>query len=187
MTGQIEMTTFHGSFSFASDSSNAEEKIRKTPEGRLLWAVLENGVEQYKKNVTSTGRRGRRLFHEAEEWIMHDDQTWLCSFVNICHVLGFDPDHLRAGLQRWREVQLNDIPSNSSGQSTCVRREPSQSIPVPLVNLYSWECSPNSVQQPSPQGDARQASVAWTRVSGDESDDEERCAMKKEKAVGEAH
>lgn len=105
MTGQSAMTTFHDSFSFASESS-AAEKIRKIPEGRLLWAVLENGVEQYKKNVTATGRRGRRLFHEAEEWIMHDDPTWFCSFVNICYVLGFDPDHLRAGLRRWREAQL---------------------------------------------------------------------------------
>jgi hypothetical protein len=107
MAEQIEMTTFHGSFSFAPESPNAAEQIRKTPEGRLLWAVLENGIEQYKKNVTATGRRGRRLFREAEEWIMHDDLTWLCSFVNICHVLGFDPEYLRKGLRRWREARLS--------------------------------------------------------------------------------
>ena len=39
---------------------------------------------------------------EAEAWIMQDDSTWLCSFISICHVLGFDPDYLRQGLRRWR-------------------------------------------------------------------------------------
>lgn len=109
MTEQIEATTFHGQFSFAPESSEAAEQIRKTPEGRLLWAVLENGIEQYKRNATASGRRGRRLFREAEEWIMRDDPTWLCSFANICHVLGFDPDYLRKGLRRWREAQLSPV------------------------------------------------------------------------------
>ena len=107
MTEQMKMTEFRGQLSFALEGPEAAEQIRKTPEGRLLWAVLENGIEQYKKNVTATGRRGRRLFREAEEWIMRDDPTWLCSFVNICHVLGFAPDYLRTGLRRWREAQLS--------------------------------------------------------------------------------
>lgn len=107
MTEHTEKTAFRGQLSSSPEMSEGAEQIRKTPEGRLLWAVLENGVEQYKKNVTATGRRGRRLFREAEEWIMRDDLTWLCSFVNICHVLGVDPDYLRAGLRRWREEQLS--------------------------------------------------------------------------------
>ena len=106
MVEQMETTTFRGHISFAPESSDASEQIRKTPEGRLLWAVLENGIEQYKKNVTAAGRRGQRLFREAEAWIMHDDPTWLCSFVNICHVLGIDPDYLRAGLRQWRETRV---------------------------------------------------------------------------------
>jgi hypothetical protein len=107
MIEDTEMTTFRGQLSFAPEGAEAAEQIRKTPAGRLLWAVLENGIEQYQKHVTATGRRGRRLFREAEEWIMRDDLTWLCSFVNICHVLGVDPDHLRTGLRRWREAQLS--------------------------------------------------------------------------------
>lgn len=107
MREDTKMTEFHGQLSFTPESSEAAEQIRKTPEGRLLWAVLENGVEQYKKNATATGRRGRRLFREAEEWIMRDDPTWLCSFANICHVLGFDPEYFRKGLRQWREAQLS--------------------------------------------------------------------------------
>jgi hypothetical protein len=79
------------------------EHIRKQPECHLLWAVLENSVEDYLKYAIATSRRGKRLFREAEAWLMQDDPTWLCSFVNICDILGMDPDHLRTGLRRWHE------------------------------------------------------------------------------------
>jgi hypothetical protein len=82
------------------------DRIRLQPECRLLWAVMENAVEAYMKHVAATGRRGRRLFREAEEWIMRDDPTWLCSFVSICHVLGLDPDYVRSGITRWRETKV---------------------------------------------------------------------------------
>jgi hypothetical protein len=78
------------------------ERIGRPPECRLLWAVLQDGVETYMKYATATGRRGKRLFAEAERWIMEDDPTWLCSFVSICHSLGLEPEYLRAGLKRWR-------------------------------------------------------------------------------------
>jgi len=100
---------------FASSSSSATlgtpppevvERIRKQPECELLWAVLENGISDYMKYATATDRRGKRLFREAQEWVMADDLTWLCSFLNICHVLGIDPGYVRAGLQRWLERQL---------------------------------------------------------------------------------
>jgi hypothetical protein len=77
------------------------------PECRLLWAVLQDGVETYMKYATATDRRGRRLFREVEEWIMHDDPTWLYSFVSICYTLGLDPDYIRSGLQRWRAGQVS--------------------------------------------------------------------------------
>jgi len=100
---------------FASSSSFATlgnpppevvERIRKQPECELLWAVLENGIADYMKYATAPGRRGKRLFREAQEWIMSDDLTWLCSFLNICHTLGIDPGYVRVGLQRWLERQL---------------------------------------------------------------------------------
>lgn len=85
------------------------DRIRLQPECRLLWAVLENAIETYMKYVTATGRRGRRLFREAELWISQDDPTWLCSFVSICYVLGLDPDYVRGGLARWRELHCDPI------------------------------------------------------------------------------
>ena len=78
------------------------EQIRKQPECRLLWAVLQDAMETYMKYAAATNRRGRRLFAEVEQWLGEEDPTRLCSFVSICHVLELDPGYLRAGLQRWR-------------------------------------------------------------------------------------
>src|SRR5438093_6250138 len=74
------------------------ERIRRQPECRLLWAVLEDGMQTYMRYATATGRRGKRLFAEAERWIMADDPTWLCSFVSICRILGVEPEYLRDAL-----------------------------------------------------------------------------------------
>ena len=75
------------------------------PEKRLLLAVLEDAVITFQRYTTSTHRRGRRLFREAEEWIVSDDVCWACSFQNICDVLGFDSQYLRQGLLAWRDRQ----------------------------------------------------------------------------------
>ena len=103
-TGMID---FNAHSPLAVPPPEVAERIRTQPECHLLWAVLENGVGEYMKYAAATSRRGKRLFREAEEWIMRDDPTWLCSFVSICHVLGLDPDYLRTGLRRWREARIS--------------------------------------------------------------------------------
>lgn len=86
-------------------SNEVKEQIRSQPECQLLSAVLEEAIGTYIKYATATGRRGQRLFQEAEQWIFQDDYTWLCSFRNICHILELDPEYVRTGLVRWREAQ----------------------------------------------------------------------------------
>jgi hypothetical protein len=73
------------------------------PEKRLLLAVLEEAVVTFQRYSTDSGRRGRRLYREAEEWVCSEDMCWPCSFRNICDVLGLDPGYIRQGLRRWRE------------------------------------------------------------------------------------
>ena len=75
------------------------------PEKRLLLAVLEEAVVTFQRYSTDPGRRGRRLFREADEWVCSDDLCWPCSFRNICDVLGLDPAYVRQGLRRWHDVQ----------------------------------------------------------------------------------
>src|SRR5215831_1979340 len=84
---------------FASGSNQAP---RKTGEYRLLVALLEDAVERFKKYVLT----GDRHFEEAEEWIMGREEepelprgASTFTFQFVCGVLGFDPDHVRHGLQ----------------------------------------------------------------------------------------
>lgn len=82
---------------------NATPDASVVPEKRLLLAVLEEAVVTFQRYSTDQGRRGRRLFREAEEWVSSDDICWPCSFRNICDALGLDAGYLRCGLRRWRD------------------------------------------------------------------------------------
>ena len=78
------------------------------PEIRLMLAVMEDAVATYQRYATDSGRRSKRLFEEAQSWILSDDTSWPYSFENICHALRFNPDSLRRGLEEWRAERVND-------------------------------------------------------------------------------
>jgi hypothetical protein len=75
------------------------------PEKRLMLAVLEDAVGAFQKHVSATGRRGRRLFGEADDWFGSADTEWPFAFENICAALGLEPAYIRSGLRRWRDAQ----------------------------------------------------------------------------------
>jgi hypothetical protein len=75
------------------------------PEKRLMLAVLEDAVGTFQKFATASGRRGRRLFAEAEEWFSSEDTAWPFAFRNICQALSLEPSYIRSGLRRWRSDQ----------------------------------------------------------------------------------
>jgi|RhiMetdeSRZDD1v2_1073273.scaffolds.fasta_scaffold1537552_1 hypothetical protein len=75
-------------------------------ERRLMLAILEDAVDCFQKYLGTKESRGRLLCSDAEEWIMSDDRSWLFSFVNVCEVLGLQPDFIRQGLQDWKSKQL---------------------------------------------------------------------------------
>jgi hypothetical protein len=69
----------------------------------LRRAVLEDAIGCFQKQTVSSGRRAQRLAREAEAWLFANDYNWPFSFVNICAVLGLDPEYIRMGLRRWRQ------------------------------------------------------------------------------------
>lgn len=80
---------------------------------RLVGAVLEDAVHCFQKYAQPSTARQRRLFRDAEQWIMGSDAGQLgnqdpprFSFEYICSVLDLDPGYVRSGLQRWRRQQL---------------------------------------------------------------------------------
>jgi hypothetical protein len=75
---------------------------RHEPEKMLMCAVLEDAITCFQKFSSASTARGRAMFEEAENWLMHEESDWLFSFEYICQTLNLDPDYIRAGLTRWR-------------------------------------------------------------------------------------
>ncbi len=83
--------------------STYRRRFHLQPEQELMLAVLQDAVVCFQDNVTAVTSRKRALFREAEEWILNDDKSYLCSFDNICESVGLNPAYLRRGLMRWKE------------------------------------------------------------------------------------
>jgi hypothetical protein len=75
----------------------------ETGEIALMRAVLADAISCFQGSVISGKRRYQRLAKEAEEWFFARQDDYVFSFVNICAVLGLDPDYIRLGLKRWRQ------------------------------------------------------------------------------------
>ena len=73
---------------------------RLSGELRLLWAVLEDGIESYLRYGAHPSAERRKLFQEAKEWIDATDGEDLCSFTGLCGAFQIDPSYLRRGLRR---------------------------------------------------------------------------------------
>ncbi|MGE0684108.1 MAG: hypothetical protein AB7P69_24775, partial [Candidatus Binatia bacterium] len=69
-----------------------------TPTEKLMLAVLESAVHDFQQYRLATERRGKRLFREAQEWLLSREETEIFSCIAICHAVGIDPDYLRKGL-----------------------------------------------------------------------------------------
>lgn len=76
-------------------------------EVRLVFAVLEEAMRSYVKNVHATRRSERSEFEEVLRWFQ--DQGGLqnpFSFEYVCDVLGVDPRSLRSQLPLLRREDL---------------------------------------------------------------------------------
>jgi hypothetical protein len=70
-------------------------------ERRLILAVLEDAINCFQKNLFATDNRGRRLFRDAENWVMSVDRDLPFAFENVCEFLSLDVEYIRQGLCRW--------------------------------------------------------------------------------------
>ncbi len=82
-------------------------------ERQLLAAILEDAVACFQRFLFASGQRQRRLYQEAERWIMERahsvEREDLCpyfSFDRVCDVLELDADGVRDRLLLWRDGQL---------------------------------------------------------------------------------
>jgi hypothetical protein len=86
---------------------NFRRKTLLEPEKSLMLGVLDDAVNCFQENLLAQSGRGKKLFDEAEEWILDQARDCIFSFENICEVLGFNAEYLRHGLVRWKEKILS--------------------------------------------------------------------------------
>ena len=114
-TVQLESSAMAGSnFSDALTRDQYYDSIRADdaqarPIKRLMLAVLEDAMRCYQTYAASRNSAHRRLFIEAERWLMARNADGVFSFENVCETLAIEPGSLRAGLRRWRLEQLDGM------------------------------------------------------------------------------
>lgn len=79
-----------------------ERPLWFTPEGRFRLAILAEAIANYAG--VALGVKGPQFVQRnAEVWLMSNDITYAFGFMSICHVLGLEPEAVRAGAKRLRK------------------------------------------------------------------------------------
>jgi hypothetical protein len=65
------------------------------PEKKLMLAMLEDALRCREKYRDAKDRRGKKLFREAEEWLLSETEDWIFSIGNVCEALGLNPAYIR--------------------------------------------------------------------------------------------
>jgi hypothetical protein len=76
---------------------------RLTGEQRLMLALLTDAINVYQKGVLSRITRARRLYVDAERWILSDQpNSDSLTFDAVCEALGIESAHLRRRIIAWK-------------------------------------------------------------------------------------
>lgn len=89
-----------------SDRENIDGSYaRSVVEGEqaLMFAILENAINDFQKYFVVRSPREKRRYAEAVGWILGQNTDWLFSFENICENVGLNPGYLRRRLRVWAE------------------------------------------------------------------------------------
>jgi hypothetical protein len=90
------------------DGIRADDSCAR-PIKRLMLAVLEDAMRCYQAYTNSRSGAQRRLFVDAEAWLMDRKADGPFAFEAVCETLGIDPRCLREGLRRWRLQQIDGL------------------------------------------------------------------------------
>jgi hypothetical protein len=71
----------------------------------LMLAVLSDAVVCYQLFHAASGRHERRLFQEAQSWLMSEQTDAALSCTLACDALGIDTERLREALRQWRRAR----------------------------------------------------------------------------------
>jgi hypothetical protein len=66
----------------------------------LMLAILEDGLRALLD-------ANNRVSEEAARWMSSRRDTWVFSFITVCHTLGLDPDAVRRAAQQMKERNVS--------------------------------------------------------------------------------
>ena len=75
------------------------------PERFLMLAVLQDAITCLEKHGALGPKGNKRLFDEARDWVLSEDNHWLFSFNNVCEAVGLNAGYLRRRLIQMSERQ----------------------------------------------------------------------------------
>jgi hypothetical protein len=70
----------------------------RSPEARLVIAVLEDAIRTFFRYRSWRNRKERRLFNDVEAWFFTPSQDGVFSFENVCVILRVNASYIRRGL-----------------------------------------------------------------------------------------
>ena len=104
---------------------DASRKLATAPEKMLMWAVLEDAIMCVQQHDLPQSRPGKRLFHEAREWIMEKDSDWFFSFESLCAALDLNPNYIRQGLMQPKK-KFSDRPAEADHSPVHASKKPAK-------------------------------------------------------------
>jgi hypothetical protein len=78
-----------------------QRSSERSPELKLMGAVLEDAIRCFCQCAGSPGLRSQKLFRETAAWFESHDVSWPFAFENVCDALALEPDWIRGLLTRW--------------------------------------------------------------------------------------
>lgn len=90
-----------------------QRRSARTPEQRLMFAILFDAVSVYCRERDPATSKERRILRETQRWITSNDRTWVFSFLRVCEALDLDASYIRRGLR--------DLRANRTGAATAAR------------------------------------------------------------------
>jgi len=82
-------------------------------EQRLMLALLTDALNVYQKGALSRLTRPRRLYVDAERWILAESADCnALSFTTVCDALGINPELLRRRIIDWKHAVHRQHRSN---------------------------------------------------------------------------
>ncbi|MBE3603475.1 hypothetical protein IMX07_07545 [bacterium] len=99
---------------------------RLTGEQRLMLALLTDAINVYQKGAHARLTQARRLYVDAERWIMRDAPgADALSFTTVCDALGIDAGLLRRRIIGWKHtVQRRRRAENPGVSEMQIRARP---------------------------------------------------------------